>query len=311
MVVLDFDLERDVPDLTGKVILVTGGTAGLGASSVGLLAKRNPSRIYITGRNSEAANNVIRDIRRETPESKAEIHFIKCDLTNLSSVKEAAGYLLERESRLDVLMANAGIMATSPGLTKDGYEVQFGTNHIGHALMIRKLLPLLEKTAALPGADVRIISLASVGFVMAPRQDGIVFDELRTTQDYWILGPWQRYGQSKLANILYARELARRYPSITTVAIHPGTTPTNLISGLSLKNKSVVWLGTMGQSQTLEQGPWNQVWAVGAPKDKIVSGNFYEPVGINSEDQLNSHALNQNLAEKLWDWTEKEIKAYL
>ncbi|KAI1209449.1 NAD(P)-binding protein [Annulohypoxylon truncatum] len=311
MVELDFNLERDVPDLWGKVILVTGGTAGLGASSVSLLAKRNPTCIYITGRNSEAADNVIEGIRRESPDSKTKVKFIECNLTNLSSAKQAAEYLLARESRLDVLMANAGIMATPPGLTKDGYEVQFGTNHIGHALLIRKLLPLLEKTAALPGTDVRIIMLASVGFVMAPRQDGIVFDQLRTTQDYWILGPWQRYGQSKLANILYARELARRYPSITTLAIHPGSTPTNLNGGLSLMDKSVSWVGTLGQSQTLEQGPWNQVWAVGAPRDKVVSGNFYEPVGINSEDQLNSHALNQTLAEKLWDWTEKEIKGYL
>ncbi|OTB02486.1 hypothetical protein M426DRAFT_264517 [Hypoxylon sp. CI-4A] len=319
MAVLDFNLERDVPDLTGKVILVTGdsvltlplhiGTAGLGSASVALLAKRNPLRIYITGRNATAAEGVVEKVRRESPESKTDIQFVKCDQANLSSVKEAAESILARESRLDILMANAGVMATPPGLTANGYEVQFGVNHVGHALLIRKLLPLLEKTAAQPGSDVRIVILTSLGFMMAPRRTGIAFDELRTTQNYWILGPWQRYGQSKLANILYTRELARRYPNITTVVIHPGTTPTNIIGSLSLKNRFIVWLGNIGKYQTVEQGPWNQVWATGS--DKVVSGHFYQPVGVDSENILTPHALDPKLAEKLWDWTEKEIELYL
>ncbi|KAI1100690.1 NAD(P)-binding protein [Jackrogersella minutella] len=250
-----------MPILTGKVILITG---------VDLLARRNPARIYIIGRNAEGAENVIQKVRREIPESKTEIKFIKCDLTIRSSVKQVAEYLPSQESRLDVLRANAGIMATPPGLTKDGYEVQFGTNHLGHTLHY-------------------------------PQNGGVVFDELKTRQDYWVLGPRQRYGQSKLANILYARELARRYPSITSLAIHPGTTPTSLIGSLSCKNKFI----------TVEQGPCSQVWAVGAPKSKAVSGNSYQPVGVNPEDILTPHALDRKLAEKLWDWTEKEINSYL
>ncbi|KAI1747196.1 hypothetical protein F4782DRAFT_521961 [Xylaria castorea] len=132
MVKLDFKLERDVPELTGKVILVTGGTDGLGAVAAVMLARRNPVKIYITGRNESAAQNVIADIQSTGTHTKAV--WLKCDHTDLASVKEAADLVAAKESRLDVLMASAGVMARPPGLTKNGYELQFGINHLAHAL---------------------------------------------------------------------------------------------------------------------------------------------------------------------------------
>jgi NAD(P)-dependent dehydrogenase (short-subunit alcohol dehydrogenase family) len=124
-------------------------------------------------------------------------------------------------------------MAIPTGLTKDGYEIQFGTNHLGHALLIKLLLPTLQRTAdeTKGGADPRIVLLASKGMTLHPT-GGIVFDELRTTQENLAFAHWRLYGQSKLANILYAAELARRLPQITSVSVHPGVMMTGLVTGL-------------------------------------------------------------------------------
>ncbi|CAG9941540.1 unnamed protein product [Clonostachys rosea f. rosea IK726] len=304
---INFELERDVPELTGKVLLITGGTGGLGAGAAALLAKRNPSKIYITGRNEEAARDVFKRIKDSG--SQAQTKFIRCDHTSLDSVREAANIFLSQETRLDVLMANAGVMASPPGLTKDGYEYQFGINHVAHALLIQKLLPTLQKTAKSQG-DARVILLTSLAFVLAPKSGGIVFDELRTTQAYWILGDFQRYAQSKLANLLYGRELARQYPEITTIIIHPGESATSLVNNLTWTQKAVVYGANYNKFLPEHQGYLNQVWAVGVPKAKVVSGELYEPVGVPTQSYT-SYCLDKELASKLWTWTEKEIKPWL
>ena len=105
-------------------------------------------------------------------------------------------------------MCNAGIVAQPPSLATDGYELQFGINHLGHALLIRKFLPLLQKSSK-EGIDPRIVILTSDVWMLHPK-GGIVFDKLKTVQHFWLGGPWRRYGQSTLANLLYARELSRR-----------------------------------------------------------------------------------------------------
>ncbi|KAI6082202.1 NAD(P)-binding protein [Hypoxylon rubiginosum] len=307
MVKLDFDLKRDVPELTGKVILITGGTNGLGAAAAKMLASRNPAKIYITGRNEPSAQRVITDIKSSG--SSTEVAWLRSDHTDLASVKATADAILAKESRLDVLMANAGIMALPPGLTKDGYELHFGINHVAHALLIRKLLPLLQKTVKEHG-EARIIPISSLALVLAPRKHGIVFDELRTTQDYWMLGKWQRYAQSKLANLIYGRELARRYPEILTLIVDPGPSNTGLVSSLGFLDKMIVYLGNINRFLDDDQGHWCQVWAVGVPKDKAKQGEFYEPVG-KPTDGYTHWCLDQKLAERLWDWTEEELKPWL
>ncbi|KAJ5709394.1 Oxidoreductase short-chain dehydrogenase/reductase family [Penicillium malachiteum] len=297
-----FNPEKDMPDMSGKVILITGGTAGLGAETARRLAKQSPAHIYISGRNAAAADKVIQQIRQAG--SKTVVTFLKCDLASLDSVRHAAERILTHESRLDILMCNAGIMAVPPGLTTDGYEIQFGTNHLGHALLIRKLLPLLETTAA--AADVRIIILTSLGYKFAR---GMNFDEVRSVQE-GTLGSWMRYGRSKLANLLYARELARHYPALTSVSLTPGVVNTGLVENLGLFNRAFVYLTTLGQVQKTEEGAYNQLWAVSAPKNSLQNGQFYEPVGVLS-NKLSEAAKDANLARQLWEWTEDAIKAYL
>lgn len=199
-------------------------------------------------------------------------------------------------------------MALPPGLTSDGYELHFGINHVAHALLIRKLLPLLQKTAKEHG-EARLIPVSSLALVLAPT-GGIVFDDLKTTQDYWVLGKWQRYAQSKLANLLYGRELARRYPEVLTLVADPGPSNTGLVTSLGWADKMIVHLGNYNKFLDDGQGHWNQVWLVGVPKDKAIPGELYEPVGIPSKSYT-AYCLDKKLSARLWDWTEEELRPWL
>ncbi|KAH7067454.1 hypothetical protein BKA63DRAFT_118128 [Paraphoma chrysanthemicola] len=306
--ITDFDPARDIPSLAGKVILVTGGTAGLGEESVKAFAVHNPRHIYFTGRNASAADALITKIKLTHPD--VALTFIEMDLSSLRSVKEALATYFKHD-RLDILMNNAGIIAKPPTLSVDGYEIQFATNHLGHAMITKQLLPYLLKAAEEPGSDVRIIANTSDGYMFHQMiTGGIAFDELEkgSTMNRWILGPWQRYGQSKVANILYAAELARRYPQLTSVVIHPGVVRTPMLNGLQgwngLFTRVTVWLGGVPIMEP-HQGVWNQLWcAAGAKKDELRNGGFYRPVGIDSTADLQGKGASVELAVKLWEWTD-------
>ena len=301
----DYIPSQDIPSLTNKVLLITGGTAGLGHQTILTLAPHNPSRILFTGRNTSAAKSVIESTKALNP--KIDISFIQCDFTSLPSVKSAAQKVLAENDRLDILMCNAGVMAIPKGLTKDGYENQMGTNHLAHAMLIKTLLPLLLTTSKLPGSDVRIISSTSLGFQFART---ISFPELKTERDMFFLGAFQRYGESKLANILYAQQLAKRYPGITSVAVHPGIVHTGLVTGLKWGLRWFTYLTTIGRTIGLEDGVKNQVWAATVPKEKgmLENGGFYIPVG--QVGPVTRASGDKELAEKLWEWTEGELKKF-
>ncbi|KAI1131598.1 oxidoreductase [Nemania abortiva] len=265
---LDFNLERDVPELTGKNILITGDL-------------------------HHRAQQVITNIK--STRTQTEAVRIRCDHANLASVKEAAETIFANESRLSVLVTNAGL--------------QFAINHVAHALLIRKLLGLLRKTAEEHGGA-RIIPVSSLALVLAPRGHGVVFDDLKTTQPYWVLGKWQRYAQSKLANLIYGRELSRRYPEILTLVADPGPSNTGLVSSLGFFDKMIVYLGNINRFLEPDQGHWSQVWLVGVPKDQAKPGELYEPVGKPS-DGYTHWCLDSKLAARLWEWTEEELKPWL
>lgn len=302
-----FGPATSIPSLAGKVILITGGTSGLGRETVLSFASHGAQHIYFTGRSQSSADKLLSEVKQKFP--SATVSFLQLDLASLESVKAGAAEFLRKEERLDILILNAGIMAVPPALTKDGYEVQFGTNHLGHAALTKLLLPTLSRTASSkPGTDVRIVSLTSLGYKFAST---IHFDKLKTPQEdiAFMLRPWARYGQSKLANLLYVKSLAKRYPNITSVVVHPGVSATGLVDGLSWGNKAFVYATTVGQLMPPAKVAWNQQWAataeLGEGKGRVQSGVFYEPVGLVGG--LTAAAKDEELEARLWEWTEEEL----
>lgn len=269
------------------------------------LAKHKPEQIFLAARTKSKAEAAIEDIKKFAPD--ASITYLALDLMSFDSIKKAADEFKSKSSRLDILINNAGIMATPIASTKESYESQFGTNHIGHALFTKLLLPTLLKTAEEPDSDVRIINLTSEGHNMVPL-GGLLLDQDRLKT----YNPWTRYGHSKLANILFSKSLAKRYPRITSVAVHPGIILTDLYKPAQETWFQRIGIGVASLLMTrLEEGAWNQLWAAAAPKDQLQNGGYYKPVGVlSSGSYLTGYASNEKMADDLWDWTEEEFKRH-
>ncbi|KAK1756721.1 hypothetical protein QBC47DRAFT_421866 [Echria macrotheca] len=297
---VSFDAQKDIPPLNGKVILVTGGNIGLGKQSVLEFARHNPHQIWLAARNPQRAQEAADEIREIVPD--APIRLLELDLSSFESIKKAVNTFLSQSDRLDILMCNAGIMAAPAGLTRDGYEIQFGTNHLGHALLTKLLLPTLLRTAAMPDTDVRVISLSSRGHT-AWTNPGLRLDLVKTKAEE--LGGYTRYFQSKLANVLWARQLAKEYPQLTVASIHPGVVQTGLMRGAT--GGSTVMTAFLKLAtpfvRTVENGARNQLWA-SVSKD-VTSGEYYEPVGV--PDLASPQGKDDALAQVLWDWTQEEL----
>jgi NAD(P)-dependent dehydrogenase (short-subunit alcohol dehydrogenase family) len=220
------------------------------------------------------------------------VSFLKLDLSSFESIHEASKKFTSESQRLDIFMNSAGVMALAPGLSTEGYEIQFGINHVGHALFTKLLMPTLLKTAEIPGSDVRVIFVTSQGHMFAPKE-GVAFKDLKTTQEKITSQPsWGRYGQSKLANILYAAELARRYPAITSLSVHPGVVRTGL------KEKSVYDSSIYKVIQEsilpllyvpIDVGIKNQLWASCYNKGELINGAYYEPIGMLIHFSVRAH----------------------
>jgi len=298
-----FDPGNDIPDLSGKIILVTGGNNGLGKESIKQLAKHNPKKIYMGARSIDKAREAILDIKKEVP--SAEIEILKIDLASFSSIKTAADTFLSENDHLDILINNAGVFAVPPGLTEDGYEIQFGTNYMGSVLLTRLLLPILEETARIPEKDVRIVNISSDIYRNAPK-GGLLLDQVKTPLTE--ISTIARYGQSKLANIYFTQSYAKRYPNIKSVALHPGLVRTD-IGGEMTANPFLVFIfGLLNKvaSVDIPTGTLNQLWASTADPDKVKSGSYYVPL---SKEANRSGIMNdKGKAEELWQWTENELR---
>ncbi|KAL6411849.1 putative short-chain dehydrogenase reductase protein [Ilyonectria robusta] len=322
---VNFSPAKDIPALTGKVIIVTGGNSGLGKQSVLELARHKPSEIWLAARSLQKAQAAADDIKSQVP--NAPVKLLELDLGSLESVQNAAETFCASSSRLDILMLNAGIMAHPPSLTRNGYEIQFGTNHVGHALFTKLLLSLLLKTAENdPNADARVVCLSSASHRQAP-VGGILFDQLKTKSDQLKtksdqlktksdqlktksegISEFSRYGQSKLANALFALELARRYPSLKVASVHPGSIATNLFEVAATQSLLIRRARTLGSPflSSVENGVKSQLWA--ATSKEVASGEYYEPVGVKG--MASKYAKDDDLARELWAWTEKELQSY-
>ncbi|KAJ3462173.1 hypothetical protein MRS44_010726 [Fusarium solani] len=296
---ISFNPEKDIPSLHGKVILVTGGNTGLGKQAILEFARHKPLQIWLATRNLQKAEAAVAEIKQQVPD--AAIKLLELDLASFESIHQAARSFLEKSERLDILMLNAGIMAVPPELTKDGYEIQFGTNHMGHAYLTKLLLPVLENTSQeQTETEPRVVCLASHGHVYL-RKGGFDFSTLHTTGES--TGPLQCYYQSKLANILWVRQLAERYPHLTVSAIDPGLVQTELAvkaTGISWILRGIIKIMLL---TPVEKGVKNQLWA--SVSKGVKSGEYYEPIGRGG--LATDDGKDDELAAKFWTWTENEL----
>ncbi|TLS20923.1 uncharacterized protein PpBr36_10730 [Pyricularia pennisetigena] len=308
-----FDPAKDIPDQSGRVAFVTGGNGGLGLETVIQLARAGMERIFIGARNEEKALKAIKDVTSQL-KSKTTLTFVKMDLTSFDSISRAADQVMSQTGRLHLLINNAGVVGPPPGLTRDGYETQWATNHMGHALFTRLLLPLLLQTAEGGRVDVRVVNVSSISEHMCFWHgcgDMDMFKQAEVRAPLWGTGNFWGYGASKLANILHARMVAHKHPAIKAIAVHPGTVKTPITRSFSQVSPFiggyVMPFITAMFFVDVSEGAKNQLWA--ATSDQAASGQYYSPVGRPNWGSGKSK--NMKEAERVWDWTEKELDAYL
>ncbi|KAJ3371317.1 hypothetical protein HDU91_005344 [Kappamyces sp. JEL0680] len=281
-------------DLTGKTVVVTGGSSGVGKVSCTTFARLN-AHVIIAGRNRDKTQGVIDDIIKTTGNPKVE--FLQLQLDDLASVKAAAQALLDRGSdfKIDILMNNAGI-ASIPGLTKDGYEIQFGTNHLGPFLFTELLLPLVKRTD-----HARIVFLSS-----RAASNGSKFDWTKAKEPFEGYTKMKPYCDSKLANAVYAAKLAQmlKEAGITTYSLHPGVVATDIWRAVPWPLNTIAKLFML----TEEQGAMTQLFCALEPRLASESGLYYDDC---KAVHVNDLVRDQEYMDELYTKTRELLVDYL
>ena len=280
--------EKNIHDQTGKVAIVTGANSGIGYETARALAQKGAT-VILACRNLEKGETAVSKIRQQAP--NADLSLIQLDLTDLSSVRQFAQVFKAQYKRLDMLINNAGVMNTPFTKTKDGFELQFGTNHLGHFALTGLLLDLIINT---PNA--RVVTISS----LEHRTGKIDFNNLNSKKRYNGL---RAYRQSKLANLLFTYELHRRFQAANIKAIataaHPGWTITNLNTPFKMFDSVVAQKPQIGALPTLRA----------AVDPSITGGDYYGPAQKMSgyPIRVDSHARshNKNVAARLWTVSEE------
>jgi len=282
---------EEAPSQDGRVAVVTGANSGLGFAETRALASLG-AKVIMACRNQDKANKARAALLEELGEEAApRLEIRSLDLSDLESVRAFAEGFLGDYDRLDILLNNAGVMTPPYGKTKQGFELQFGTNHLGHFALTGHLLPRLVAT---PGS--RVVNVAS----LAHKWGRIGFDDLHFERGY---KPWRAYGQSKLANLLFTRELVRRLAAaghdVLAAAGHPGWTATNL--------QDEMWIARMGNplfALKPAAGAAPILFAALAPEAE--PGGYYGPRGFfelrgaPGPAKLHPRAQDDEVAARLW-----------
>lgn len=282
----------DIPDLTGQTVLITGANSGLGLESTRLLAQRG-AHVIMACRSRDKGQPAMESLQAQNP--GADLNLMQLDLADLASVRDFARRFRDHYPRLDVLLNNAGVMAPPLQFTQDGFEMQFGTNHLGHFALTGLVLDQLRAADA-----PRVVVLSS----LAHRFGRLDFDNLDARLGYQ---RWRFYGQSKLANLIFALELDRRLrrggETVQSIGVHPGYSATNLqrtIPGHSLFNAVT--------AQSPQKGAYPSVFAATSPQAE--TGHYYGPHGFQelwgmpAEARVSRLARNQEVARTLWSVSE-------
>src|SRR6266404_1467005 len=291
--------QAEIPSQLGKTVVVTGATGGLGYETALALAKAG-AEVILTGRDDRKGQSAIEKISREVPDAK--VKYESLDLASLASIADFAQRMHSRKA-LDLLINNAGVMALPRRQsTADGFEMQFGTNYLGHFALTARLMPLLRRASG-----PRVVNVSS----LAHRTGFIDFDDLQGARVY---SPWKAYGQSKLAMLIFALELQRRSDAagwnLTSNAAHPGFARTGLFASgpgglLSLATDFAAPF--FGQSAA--DGARPILFAATSPRAKL--GAYYGPGGIGELRGAPAPALimpqarDVATAARLWDVSEK------
>ncbi|KAE9611316.1 putative very-long-chain 3-oxoacyl-CoA reductase [Lupinus albus] len=294
------DVTHDI-DATGLTAIVTGASSGIGAETARVLALRG-AHVIMGVRNMTAANDVKESILKEIPSAKVDA--IELDLSSMDSVKKFASEFNSSGLPLNILINNAGIMACPFALSKDNIELQFATNHIGHFLLTHLLLDNMKKTAHESKKQGRIVNVASEAHRF-PYPEGIRFDKINDQPSY---NSWRAYGQSKLANILHANELARRFKEdgvdITANSLHPGVISTNLIRHNPVMSGVMNFVGRL-LLKNVQQGAATTCYVALHPQAKGISGKYFSD---SNEYKTTPYGTDADLAKKLWDFSINLIK---
>ncbi|WP_324073975.1 MAG: SDR family NAD(P)-dependent oxidoreductase [Erythrobacter sp.] len=291
-------------DLSGRTVFITGANSGLGQETARAMASRG-AHVILAGRDQAKLDESVAAIQETVP--KAQLDTITIDLTSLENIRAATSRARQRFQKIDLLINNAGVMATPFLHTHDGFEMQFGTNHLGHFAMTAELMPLIER-----GALKRIVNLSSRGHHFAP----VNFDDPHFERRAY--DPWESYGHSKTANVLFSVGLEQRFAvmGIHAYAVHPGGIQTNLgrhmtpemmealMARVTSKDAGFAW-------KTIPQGAATSCWAATAEELEGKGGVYCEDCHVAEVDDesstggVRSYALNPSFADRLWKLSEE------
>lgn len=275
-------------DLKGRTFLVTGTTSGLGLETVRVLSERG-ARVLATARSMEKAQRV-------AASAGPEVLPLVCELADPASVRACVRAVRESGEQLDGIICNAGIMALPKLEQAFGTELQFFTNHIGHFMLVTGLFDCLASHA-------RVVMLSSSAHTMAPKE-GIQFDNLSGARDY---SPWRAYGQSKLANLLFAKELARRWTGTgrTANAVHPGVIRSELQRSMPVVARVAMDLAGPIVLKSIPEGAATQCFVATHPSLRGVSGEYFADCNVSPSTRLSR---DPALAARLWEVSERLVE---
>jgi len=280
-------------DLQGKTILVTGCNSGLGFETMRVLALRGATVI--------GAARTLQKARNAAVKIDGEVIPVACELSDFDSVAACADDVMALERPIDVLICNAGIMALPELQQKYGLELQFVTNHLGHFILVNRLLNRVKEAPA-----GRVVIVSSLGHYSSVA-GGINFDNLSGRKRYV---PFMFYGQSKLANLLMSNELARRLEGsrATSNAIHPGIIMTPLMRNIGNLRTTLAGMVSWPVSRSVEQGAATQCYVATAPALEKVNGYYFADC---NPARMSAHAQSREMAARLWAVSEEITADYL
>jgi NAD(P)-dependent dehydrogenase (short-subunit alcohol dehydrogenase family) len=294
---------KDIPDQSGRTAVVTGANSGLGLVTARELARAGAS-VVMACRNLDKGHTAVDEVRAAVPEAQLQLEDL--DLASLASVRGFADRFRATHDGLDLLINNAGVMATPRRRTADGFELQFGTNHLGHFALTTALLAKMEGRE-----DARVVTLSST----AHKMGRINFDNLNGDRNYF---RWNAYGQSKLANLLFALELDRRLraagSTVKSLAAHPGYAATNLQSaGPPMVDRLLMKVGNAVGAQSDEMGALPILYAATEPGLEggtyVGPDSFREQRGHPTIVHPSGRARDPETARRLWEVSERMTAA--